>query len=266
MQTQTFFSLLWQDYIRITPQAEKIHDLFTQQGETVVNDHVAFRSFSDSPVDLAHLEPVILSMGYQVQQQYLFEQKKLVAKSYSHPEENAPRIFISEIQRHQLSTAAQQILEDVVAQIPQDVVHGPEVLAQGLLWQPVMIEDYEQLLQESEYAAWLVSMGLRANHFTVAINQLQQFNQMEQVIELLESNGYALNQAGGTIKGTAADLLVQASTLADKVEVAFAKGQTRLVPSCFYEFAQRYPDANEQLFDRFIATNADKIFESTHAA
>lgn len=256
--------MLWDDYIEIAPQAEKIHDLFTRLGETVKNDHVAFRTFSDSPIDLDHLQPVILSMGYQLQDHYTFEQKKLIARSYAHPDATAPRIFVSELMRHLLSDPVQIILERVVSQIDPDVVAGAEIFARGRLWQPVSLADYNTLADESEYAAWLVSMGLRVNHFTVSLNHLQQLTEMQQVIDLLEQHHFPINQAGGAIKGVPADLLVQASTMADQVEITFSDGQKKVVPSCFYEFAKRYKNADGELFGGFIANNADKIFESTN--
>jgi hypothetical protein len=47
------------------------------------------------------------------------------------------------------------------------------------------------------------------------------------------------------------------------MEVEFADGQMHAVPTCYYEFAKRYPDASGKLFQGFVATSADKIFEST---
>ncbi|MEJ2595547.1 MAG: DUF1338 domain-containing protein, partial [bacterium] len=35
------------------------------------------------------------------------------------------------------------------------------------------------------------------------------------------------------------------------------------IPSCYYEFARRYPDASGKLYGGFIAKSADKIFEIT---
>jgi len=264
MNYENFFEMLWQDYIDIAPQALKIHDLFTRMGETVVNDHVAFRTVSDSPIDLDHLQPVILAMGYTLQDHYSFEQKKLVARSYSHPDEAAPRIFVSELMRHRLSEESQRILESVVAQIDPGAVDGPEIFARGLLWQPITATDYDTLSDESEYAAWLVSMGLRVNHFTVSLNHLRSLKDMQQVIDLLEQHQFPINQAGGAITGEPADLVVQSSTMADQTEIRFRCGQTRTVPTCFYEFAMRYKNAEGELFDGFIANNADKIFESTN--
>jgi hypothetical protein len=264
MKVDSFFEMLWKDYVQIAPQAQKIQDIFTGLGETVFNDHVAFRTFSDSPIDLDHLEPVILKMGYRLQNTYHFEEKKLIARSYSHSEADLPRIFLSELRRDLLSKKAQEILSSLVEQISEDVIEGPEIFAEGLLWRPIPYKDYSQLLQESEYAAWLVSMGLRVNHFTVSVNHLKQLVELEQVIALLKENGYLINQAGGEIKGVPSDLLIQASTLADRVNVTYGCGHVENIPSCFYEFAKRFEDAEGRLFDGFIEGNADKIFESTN--
>jgi len=52
--------------------------------------------------------------------------------------------------------------------------------------------------------------------------------------------------------------------MADKAEVAFSDG-VRAIPSCFYEFALRYPQADGVLYPGFVEASADKIFESTNA-
>ena len=264
MQVEQFFANLWQDYTAITPQAQQIHALFTQRGETVINDHVAFRGFSDSLIDLAHLEPLILSLGYQRQDEYRFEKKKLIARSYIHTNPQVPLIFVSELQRHLLSDDAQNILAGLVSQIKSAAVADVSVFYQGLLWSPITLADYQLLSDESEYAGWLASLGLRANHFTVSLNHLKGEPEMQTVVDLLLDNDYAINVVGGAIKGVPNDLLVQSSTMADQIDMAFACGTTAKVPSCFYEFARRYNDANGKVFKGFLAANADKIFESTH--
>jgi hypothetical protein len=40
--------------------------------------------------------------------------------------------------------------------------------------------------------------------------------------------------------------------------------KTVKLPSCFYEFAKRYPLENGELYSGFVAASADKIFESTN--
>ena len=72
-----------------------------------------------------------------------------------------------------------------------------------------------------------------------------------------------LNTSGGEIKGSPEVCLAQSSTMADSMPVAFSDA-TVAIPSCFYEFAQRYAMANGELYQGFVAASADKIFESTN--
>jgi hypothetical protein len=71
-----------------------------------------------------------------------------------------------------------------------------------------------------------------------------------------------MNDSGGEIKGTPAELLEQSSIKAGTLPIEFTDG-IHEIPSCYYEFARRYPDKNGELYGGFIAKSADKIFEST---
>ncbi len=112
--------------------------------------------------------------------------------------------------------------------------------------------DYQTLLAESEYAAWMAAWGYRANHFTVSINHLENFDDIESVNTAVKNGGFSLNTSGGEIKGDKTVMLEQSSTIADKAEVAFTD-QTVLIPSCFYEFAKRYPLANGEAIHRLCS-------------
>ena len=50
MLIQEFYDHLWADYVAMTPQAEKIKNAFEAEGETVLNDHVAFRTLALEPI------------------------------------------------------------------------------------------------------------------------------------------------------------------------------------------------------------------------
>ena len=67
----------------------------------------------------------------------------------------------------------------------------------------------------------------------------------------------------GLIKGNSDVYLEQSSTMADKKDYTFIEGEYS-VPSCFYEFAYRFPLDNGELFGGFVAASANKIFESTN--
>ena len=133
------------------------------------------------------------------------------------------------------------------------------------MWLSPTQEDYLTLAEHIEYAAWLSTMGLQANHFTVSINHLKTLPTIEDVNSLLINEGYALNQVGGLVKGTPELFLEQSSTMADKIDYTFADGKKETIPSCFYEFARRHVMPNGQLFDSFIEGNDAKIFDSTSA-
>jgi hypothetical protein len=264
MNADTFFTRLWEDYIRMAPKAAMIKDLFEKQGETVMNDHVAFRTYGMSPIGLITLEKPILALGYKQFAPYRFESKKLNAVGYLHPKAEYPRIFLSELEVEALSEDAQSIIRRLVDQIDPSVVNNDDILWSGPLWSPVSQKDYQTLLKESEYAAWVAALGIRPNHFTIAVNHLKKTPSMEQVLDFVEAQGYAINESGGRVKGSPDVLLEQGSTMADKMEVEFADGIKQRIPTCYYEFARRYPTPDGTLYNGFVAASADKIFESTN--
>ena len=258
-----FFNVLWQQYSAITPQAEKIRELFLSQRENLVNDHVAFRTFANSVIDLDHLQEAVLSMGFRPFDEYKFEQKKLRARSYVHPEHEA-KLFVSELEWRRLPDSVQPIIENYLSQL-SNVPQGSAVLSAGRLWQMPSYTDYQALQQASEYAAWLSVWGLRANHFTLHVNHMHVYDSLAKVVNFLQSNHVELNPEGGLIKGEESDLLIQASTMADQVPVVFPDAGEQQIASCYYEFAQRFSDKNGVLYQGFVPNNADKIFESTHS-
>lgn len=265
MNFQQFFDALWADYAAMTPQAPRIKAAFEAAGETVINDHVAFRTLALEPIGLERLEPHLLALGYQRFAPYRFAEKKLRAFGYLPPQAGQPRVFLSELLVEELSPEAQAVLQRCAEQVDPARVAEPDVLWAGRLWNPIAWEEYELLRAESEYAAWFAAIGIRPNHFTISVTDLVRHPEIEDVLRVVEGLGLAVNASGGRVKGSPDVLLEQASTLADEVEVEFADGVSRTVPSCYYEFAKRYRQSNGELFQGFVAASADKIFESTDA-
>ncbi len=269
MTRDQFFNQLWQDYIKMTPQALKIFELFKSSNPTVANDHVAFRTWDHEKINIKKLETHFFDLGYKRFSPYEFKEKKLSAFGYIHSTDlMAPKIFLSELKTKELSINSQKIINKITDQISENAFKNMSVFWQGLLWKPITWSEYQTLADESEYAAWLASIGLRVNHFTVSVNGLNNPKSIAGVIEKVEQAGFAINSSGGKIKGTPTDLLEQASTLADQIMVSFQDENSvekimKKVPSCYYEFALRYPDSSGQLYQGFVAASADKIFEST---
>jgi hypothetical protein len=255
------FDRLWTDYTAITPQAERIHELLVARGERIVNDHVALRTFDLPGLEIEALDRAFVAGGYQPAQSYEFPDKKLHAYHYEHAQPGRPKLFISALHVNELSAEAGTLVEQLAAQMARGAESHPMFASSGRHWQ-LDRATYERLAAESEYAAWVAAFGLRANHFTVSVNHLTTFGGLGELNEFLVDQGFRLNESGGAIKGSRAELLEQSSTLADEVEVDMAGGPLR-VPSCYVEFARRYPGPDGALFQGFVPGSANRIFEST---
>lgn len=252
----------------------------------IENDHIAFRTMGVPQLGIRSLEKIFLKYGYVKRDYYHFEAKKLDAYWYSPPEDKYPRIFASELRVGDLSENARKIIlryTDTVSSDPVDQLdldNAAEVdhyLHTGL-WQLPTLSDYETLLDESEYAAWVIYNHYYLNHFTISVHNLPEgYNRLEQFNQFLEGEGIKLNSAGGIIKESADGKLRQSSTVAGKLLARFADGKQREIAGSYVEFAERLildafkdipPDQirRKHRRDGFEAGNADRIFESTYRA
>ncbi|MDP1623728.1 MAG: DUF1338 domain-containing protein [Bacteroidales bacterium] len=264
MTHNEIFNRLWIEYTHQNPFTKKVYDLFITEGEKVINDHIAFRTFRHPSINIDKLSRVFVENGYEYTGDYHFEVKKLYAKHFEHrTEKEAPRVFISELVTPEFSPFLQQTVNDWIDKIPVGLTNSDELIYAGNTSGIPSFATYEKLRLESEYAAWLYVNGFCANHFTVSVNHLQKSDTLQKVNTLLKSNGFILNDAGGEIQGTPDELLEQSSIRAGMVKYTFTEGEKE-IPGCYYEFAKRYPDRDGKLYSGFIAKSADKIFESTN--
>lgn len=254
--------LMWKDYSTLNPAALRIHQLFVNSGEKVINDHVAYRTFNHPKLGIKSLSRHIEKHGYIAKGEYFFKEKKLYAQHFEHHDLSLPKIFISELELEKMDSFVQQEVEKMVEQIPNSLIESEKILVCGRPW-TMTHQVYSKLAATSEYASWVSAFGFRPNHFTVNVNALTQFKDLESINQFVKKNGFSLNQAGGEIKGTPADLLEQSSTMAEEVTVQFEDGSFK-IPACYYEFARRYEISKGILYQGFIAKSADKIFESTN--
>ena len=252
---------MWKDYVEINPLAQRIYDLFTKEGELVLNDHIALRTFNHPRLTIDVMARPFLEAGYKFCGDYQFTEKKLYAKHFEHSDTKLPTIFISELKLEELSPALNQIVNRLVDEIPEGKELEFDFVSAGRPWS-VSIQDYNELMKESDYAAWVAAFGYRPNHFTVLINALKKFTDIIELNTFLKNNGVKLNASGGEVKGSKQVYLEQSSTLANTIEVAFTDGKLN-IPACYYEFAKRYPLKDGNLYKGFVASSADKIFEST---
>jgi len=263
MNAEALIAKLWEMHTQITPSALEIKTLFDKaEGRELPNDHIALRTFQDARVGIAALEKVFTESGYVAKDTYNFEEKKLFAQHYEHPNENMPKIFISELLLQEFSPYLQETIATLLNSVDFSSISAAELVKMGRPWGIPSKTIFDKLRAESEYAAWLYVFGYRANHFTVDLSESKAFPKLEDANRFLEERQFPLNTSGGKIKGTPAEYLEQSSVLADVIEMEFSEGVFK-VPSCYYEFAKRYKLPNGTFYGGFVAKSADKIFEST---
>jgi hypothetical protein len=236
-----------------------------------------------SHLGIASFEKIFLAHGYSRKDFYHFEAKKLDAYWYAPPSSDLPRVFISELKVELLSDSAQQTIKkytDSVISDPVDALNLDDVnqvtrFFQTPLWSLPSLLDYENLLKESEYAAWVIFNRYYLNHYTISVHDLpNEYNTLEPFNSFLKSIGIQLNTAGGEIKTSKDGLLRQTSSVANQVQAKFSGGETKKIAGSYVEFAERsaLPEFSnlevgklkrKHRREGFETSNADKIFEST---
>ncbi|MFD2569915.1 DUF1338 domain-containing protein [Spirosoma soli] len=279
---------LMRRYSERVPDVQKVIDSMSKEGiiqsaDEIENDHIAFRTMGVPNLGLASFEKIFLHYGYERRDEYNFTEKKLTAYWYAPPEPKFPRIFASELRVDELSANAQEIIHrytDTVTSDPVDALDLDDVEAVDRflhqpLWTTPTLGDYQTLLTESEYAAWVIYNRYYLNHFTISVHNLKPgYNTIDEFVAFLESQGFRLNSAGGTIKVSPDGNLRQASTVAQMIDAEFAGGDVFRIAGSYVEFAERrvLPQflhlsadqiSREHRREGFETGNADKIFEST---
>ncbi|CAN5564418.1 DUF1338 domain-containing protein [soil metagenome] len=291
MQTSTLGAVmdgLMRRYSERVPDVRKVINAMIDAGviaspDEIENDHIAFRTMGVPNLGLASFEKIFMHYGYEKRDEYNFIEKKLTAFWYSPPEPHFPRIFASELRVNELSDKAQRIIHrytDTVTSDPVDSLDLDEASSVDRflhqpLWTTPTLADYQSLLKESEYAAWVIYNRYYLNHFTISVHNLKAgYNTIDEFVAFLENQGLRLNSAGGTIKVSPDGDLRQASTVAQMIDAEFAGGDIFRIAGSYVEFAERriLPQFRDVPTDQitpehrregFETGNADKIFEST---
>ncbi|WP_316794399.1 DUF1338 domain-containing protein [Pedobacter frigoris] len=288
-QLDIFLNILFERYSQQVPAVRKITDAMISRGivsgqEDIINDHIAFRTLGVPHLGINSFEKIFLHHGYTKRDNYYFEGKKLNAYWYSPPSPEYPRIFMSELIVEQLSDHAQSLISKYTSHISADPVDslnlndGQEIgeFFHKPLWELPEKADYETLLGESEYAAWVIYNRYYLNHYTISVHDLKPgYNRLEDFNTFVTSLGLKLNTEGGTIKVSPDGLLRQSSSVAEMQEAIFANGEKMDIAGSYVEFAERLvlqqftelaatELKSEHRREGFETGNADKIFESTY--
>lgn len=280
---------LFLPYEERVPDVKKISDAMIEKGiissqEDIINDHIAFRTLGVPNLGIQSFEKIFLRHGYKKMSPYFFEKKKLDSFWYVPPEEHYPRIFISELRVKDLSKEAQSVIGKYTSDIQSDPVDNlnfekPAEVGSFFhkpLWELPTLADYKALLNESEYAAWVIYNRYYLNHYTISVHELPAgYNNLEKFNVFLDEIGVVLNSSGGIIKVSKDQKLKQSSSVANMIQAEFANGEKFEISGSYVEFAERlvldeFSDLPKDQIKRihrregFEAGNADKIFESTY--
>eukprot|EP00195_Chlamydomonas_chlamydogama_P015459 CAMPEP_0202898534 /NCGR_PEP_ID=MMETSP1392-20130828/7034_1 /ASSEMBLY_ACC=CAM_ASM_000868 /TAXON_ID=225041 /ORGANISM="Chlamydomonas chlamydogama, Strain SAG 11-48b" /LENGTH=332 /DNA_ID=CAMNT_0049584491 /DNA_START=259 /DNA_END=1257 /DNA_ORIENTATION=+ len=304
--TQSALVHMFKAYADVTPSvAAVLRNVLLHHfpASPIYHDHYAFRTFGVPGLGISSLSEVLLPLGYtQRQDTFAFPNKKLLATWFG-PRDPAlydtlPRIFMSEIEVHKLSEPAQQVIARYTSHLSGGVpgstagVMSPThtlsaLLTRSLPWDTPSLHDYELLLKESEYAAWVLAHGYALNHTALATHRLAGLPDeshggtgstgVRYFTELVKAAGMPINEDGGLVKVSPDGLLLQSSTCSDMVHYTFAGGQVRPIAGAYIEFVERRvlpqftgqvpagSHASEaQRRDGFEVASADKIFQSTN--
>lgn len=267
MTRAELLDLLWRDYAASTPQAARIHELLTQRGELLCNDHIALVTFGGAPgIGTEAMARPFEALGWRPCDRYRVRNEHLRARYWRHDDDALPKIVIHEVLADELSAPSRAIIARLVAQLPDDFGERsplPLPLA-GRPW-ALAHADYQTLVAESPPAARLAALGFRADLVAVDIDSLSTFPDLHALAAFLIDHGERLEDRGGVVKGSRAHRLERCATRPDMITVAFSDVTVRIPGSC-YEFTRRYPLPSGELFHGFVATSASSPIEAIDAA
>ena len=293
--TKELLDRLWNRYIKRVSYANKYVELVTQKGGTVVNDHIALRTFNthtgEQPGGIRAIKHILNCLEYKPVEKYNFSKKKLNAVHFEHPDEKFPKIFVSQLEVELLPDWAQNIINKTVKETPyilsdnsiellQKVkeegelpTEAAELLVADLVqyfrrpWGIPQKEDVLKINDVSQYAAWVLLHGNSVNHFTAFINHqnVAEWPDLETTCKALADAGVPMKEQ---IEGEKGSKLQQSATKAVKegVEVKGEYGIEKITWTyAYYELAQRGFEENgsKKLFSGFLGEQSAHLFDMT---
>jgi hypothetical protein len=183
------------DYLIRVPDAAKVVELLLSRGDSIQNDHIAFRS-----IQLNSILKIFLHLGYEVRMDAIsgkpfnFPSKTLTAVWLKHPNLSVPRIFVSQYRLEEgsdeLQNTVRKYLEHWQDSIDSVDLNNADSIYKYLhtaQWQTPTFDDYCKIQNESEYLSWVLYNKYYLNHFTVTVHALNSFDFVHEVISTLKS-------------------------------------------------------------------------------
>lgn len=293
------FDRLWNTYRLRVPHAEKYCRLVAQRGGTIVNDHIAFRSFNTpdqpQPAGIRALADLFEALGYERREEYSFPQTHLTAVHLEHRNDALPKLFISQLEVDQLAIEAADAIREELADQSNQFVYPAELIRRldfgafsdaeinaaaeqleavfSRPWNPPKRSVVEQANLHSQYAAWTLLHGNAPNHFTALVNKqcVADWPDIESTMAGLRDSGVPVKD---TIEGERNGLLRQSATHAvrGRFDVTEADGSPGKIDwtYAYYEIAERGYVTDEsggsRLFSGFFGQQTTGLFEMTRVS
>ena len=185
---------LLERYIERVPDAQKIINLMVQSKNTIINDHIAFRS-----IDIRSILKVFMHLGYDVKMDaqtgmpFNFKEKKLTAVWLKHPHPCAPRVFVSQFRFDEGSDRLKETIssylddwDDPIDQINLNSADEINTYLHTAQWKTPTYKDYKTIKSESEYLSWVLYNKYYLNHFTLTVQDLKSFKFEPEICQLLK--------------------------------------------------------------------------------
>ncbi|XP_010551504.1 PREDICTED: uncharacterized protein LOC104822097 [Tarenaya hassleriana] len=274
-------------YLRKNPTVHAIWELVRSDGDDrIFYDHFTFRTLFVDGYGIDSLSSFFMEYGYKVGGGMDFPEKKLRVLWFSPPQVHVPvdghgldngplpRLVIAEVLVDELSPTSQEIIRKYLKPGGGKQAVLSSTLG-SLMWEKPTSTDFKQLAKESEIAAWTLVHGYTMNHLAFAVHRMKNgLGNIQSVKDFLQGKGFKLNKEGGIVKVSEDSLLLQISSISERLEVEFADGVTESIPASYIEFTERlvlpqYKDVPgdeiKELHRRegFELESANNVMEST---
>ena len=146
MKIDDLLNHMWKTYTSLNPHIKEVLDLIKSKENTeILNDHIALRAFNHEMINKNKLADFFLGSGYKFVENLHFDQKRLDASYYIHPNNKLPRIFISELRIQDFSTEFQNKINDIVDVVDKNKFNSPLFLTNGTPWEKISYLDYQMV-------------------------------------------------------------------------------------------------------------------------
>ena len=237
-----FFNV--EKFVRRTPTFKRVVNCI--RGNIQRIDHVSVRTF-----DPIKVHDICKKNYYEVQNKtYHFPRLNVVGTYYYNPnlavKNDVSSIFLSSYKGAMFDENYSNIVDIELINFYQ---YNPKYR--------IMYGTYEDIHAKNQYLAWDLCFRNNISNITFKVNSVEEVN------HILKKNNIELNQDDAEIKVSSDGLLLQSSTVADKISYTFKNGRKEKIPYGYIGFVERLPGESGLKRKGFDEISSNYIFDST---